>query len=406
MRKKLILAVAVILGLAMASPVYAATLVVDDDGFASAADCDAVVATDSLIQDAVNAAFSGDTILVCPGTYTENVDVNTNNLTIVSTGGASVTTVDGIGAADEVFHVAADGVMIEGFEIMNGGSDGGILFEGDNNVFANNVIHGNSLYGIVAWDSGVSDNNKITRNEIYDNVRSGILIGFYGNSGNEVTHNDVHDNGSGWLGIELINGKNSSVTHNNVHGSTTPFAGIYLANWTDAVATGGNSVAHNDVDGTGGGFLVGGITVLAWTGGGTFHGFPCSDVTNDDNAVVHNNVHDNGIGWGIALWALPGCDSKSASVDDNTVAHNTADTNAVNGIDLIGDVDENSVHKNTANSNSIDGIRIRAGSDNNVVHHNTANNNGDDGIENLGTDNKCFKNSASDNVDDDFVDCS
>src|SRR6185436_2113810 len=43
------------------------------------------------IQAAVNAASAGDTIKVCPGSYTENVTINKASLTVVSTGGASVT---------------------------------------------------------------------------------------------------------------------------------------------------------------------------------------------------------------------------------------------------------------------------------------------------------------------------
>src|SRR5437762_995574 len=45
----------------------AATLVVDDDGLASAADCNAPTPTYMTISAAVAAAGTGDTIIVCPG---------------------------------------------------------------------------------------------------------------------------------------------------------------------------------------------------------------------------------------------------------------------------------------------------------------------------------------------------
>ena len=54
----------------------AMTLVVDDDGMATAADCNDPTPTYMTIGAAVAAAASGDTIKVCPGMYTENVVLN------------------------------------------------------------------------------------------------------------------------------------------------------------------------------------------------------------------------------------------------------------------------------------------------------------------------------------------
>src|SRR5215213_6716581 len=71
-----ILSAAIVLaGTASAS---AATLIVDDDGFALLGNCDAAMpaADSATIQGGVNAASTGDTIVVCPGTYSEQVNVN------------------------------------------------------------------------------------------------------------------------------------------------------------------------------------------------------------------------------------------------------------------------------------------------------------------------------------------
>ena len=65
-------------------------LVVDDDGQATATNCNAVTPAFNTIQAAVNAAAPGDTILVCPGAYDEQLVVRTSNLTIRGTG-ASLT---------------------------------------------------------------------------------------------------------------------------------------------------------------------------------------------------------------------------------------------------------------------------------------------------------------------------
>jgi hypothetical protein len=70
----------------------AAILVVDFDGLATATDCNASSIAFTTIQAAVNAAAPGDTILICPATYNEQVVVtgNKSNLNIRGSG-ASLT---------------------------------------------------------------------------------------------------------------------------------------------------------------------------------------------------------------------------------------------------------------------------------------------------------------------------
>jgi len=61
----------------------ATTLVVDEDGMASLADCNAATPAYPTISLAVAAASPGDTIKVCPGLYNEQVNVNKDNLTLL-----------------------------------------------------------------------------------------------------------------------------------------------------------------------------------------------------------------------------------------------------------------------------------------------------------------------------------
>jgi hypothetical protein len=61
-------------------------VVVDDDGRATATDCNANRPASSSIQAAVDAAVPGSTIRICPGTYAEQVVVTKNNLAIRGAG--------------------------------------------------------------------------------------------------------------------------------------------------------------------------------------------------------------------------------------------------------------------------------------------------------------------------------
>jgi hypothetical protein len=47
------------------------------------------------IQSAINAANNGDTVLVAPGTYVENINFNGKAVTVTSSNGAGATIIDG-----------------------------------------------------------------------------------------------------------------------------------------------------------------------------------------------------------------------------------------------------------------------------------------------------------------------
>ena len=68
-------------------PAYAQSmLVVDDDGQASATDCNATQNSYNGIQEATDAAVPGDAIFICPGIYHEQVVITTSNLIIRGSG--------------------------------------------------------------------------------------------------------------------------------------------------------------------------------------------------------------------------------------------------------------------------------------------------------------------------------
>ena len=164
------------------------------------------------IQAAVDAANSGDTIIVRDGTYTENIDVDKPHLTIKSENGAEKTIVRAENLDDSVFEVTTDHVSITGFTVKGIGDYGIALFWGtkhsniSDNIVSNttcgiallnsdyNIIIANSVsdndLGICLWNS--SSNNTIESNIASNNERSGIYLD--GSPDNILTNNIMSNN--------------------------------------------------------------------------------------------------------------------------------------------------------------------------------------------------------------------
>ncbi len=148
-------------------------LIVDDDGVA---DFDSV-------QEAINSASPGDTILVRAGIYYENVVVDKRVSLVGEERGSTVINGDGTGA---VILISANNVSITGFTIEGSGTH------------AKGILVDNSIGNIII-------NNRITNN--YHGV------GFYSSLNNVVSGNSISGNE---LGIILLDSNNYRFFHNNL----------------------------------------------------------------------------------------------------------------------------------------------------------------------------------------------
>ena len=125
------------------------------------------------ISDAVANADTGDTIRVMPGVYLENIKVD-KQVNLVAEGDVIVQPPS---SEMSTFHIAKDGVTIDGFrierdEIPSGAYDAGILLDSADNVTViNNVVSGHSR-GI---DLDFSNNNVLENNSVSNNA-DGIYL--------------------------------------------------------------------------------------------------------------------------------------------------------------------------------------------------------------------------------------
>ncbi len=132
--------------------------------------------TYTTIQSGINAANTGDTVLVAPGTYYENIDFLGKAITITSSAGPATTIIDGRRGQNPavVFRNGeTSSSVLNGFTIQNGGFSGhpqpstnygiaGILIENANPVISNNILTHNQCNTIAADNSSpLIENNEI-----------------------------------------------------------------------------------------------------------------------------------------------------------------------------------------------------------------------------------------------------
>jgi len=100
--------------------------------FAAQASVINVPAAQPTIQAGINAANNGDTVLVAPGTYTENVNFMGKAITVKSSKGASVTIVDGGSIAPVVTFNTSEtsSSTVSGFTLQHGTSTPNSLYMG------------------------------------------------------------------------------------------------------------------------------------------------------------------------------------------------------------------------------------------------------------------------------------
>lgn len=112
----------------------------------------------STIQSAIDAASTGDTVLVSPGTFYENLDFKGKAITVASAAGAQVTIIDGglAGAVVNFSNGEGPDSIIKGFTIQNGfatwGSGVSVVFAAP--TIISNVIQNNDS-PIGGWGAGV-----------------------------------------------------------------------------------------------------------------------------------------------------------------------------------------------------------------------------------------------------------
>ena len=226
------------------------------------------------IQAGITASANGDTVLVQPGTYIENINYNGKNITVASlfittqdSSFISQTIIDGNQNNSVIIYESGEDstAVLTGFTITNGytyNSGGGIYCFGssprmENLTIANNSS-GNWGGGIhLCWDSNPSlDNLIIIGNSSYNGG------GIYCGGSNPVLENvAIVDNSAyGWGGGIYCGGSNPVLENVTISGNSTEHdgGGIYCHNSNPSlvnVTITNNSATYWEYGGYGGGIF-------------------------------------------------------------------------------------------------------------------------------------------------------
>ena len=206
-------------------------LIIFSIGFASAATLNVGQGqTYATIQSAINAAKTGDIISVAEGTYSENLVVKMNGISIIGNN-KEKTIIDGKKTGSVIKIDGANNVKVSGFTVQSSGgsgqSDGGIsLFSANNNIIANMLIVNNIMGGTIY--SG-SNNNIVSGNDIKSSGKYGIFI--FSSNDNKIYNNNIQSNK---IGIYCDSAHTNHIYSNNlIDNNDQAYDNSGLNSWDD-----------------------------------------------------------------------------------------------------------------------------------------------------------------------------
>ena len=234
------------------------------------------------IQAGINAAVTGDTVLVAPGKYVENISFMGKAITVKSSGGSKATIIDGNAAAPVAAFVTSEGKhsILSGFTLQNGVGTFEFSYQGG----------GVSISGASPTIKG----NVITNNTAGDGGGVGIYFGSPIITGNTITKNYGQFGG----GIAIVGASSAQILHNTMSKNTAGDGAAMELFAAGNVLIEDNRIVSNAASGQGGGFWI---------------------VNEADEIIVQNVFAGNAAPSGSQIYSLIPQSTKGFELINNTI---------------------------------------------------------------------------------------
>jgi len=263
------------------------------------------------IQAGIDAASPGDTVVVAPNLYFENIDFQGKAITVQSSDGPFKTIIDGsLGQRPAVLFTHHETLVstLLGFTIQNGGAEadyktrGGILVDNSSPTLRNNIITHNHCYGV--WSRQGSP--AVVNNVISATLSNGSC-GFAGGSGVWLQDSLPSTNG-----VQLRPNFFHNILENNVQSGQEAAGGnggAGIAVWGGSPVIQANVFRNN--------------RTFRGTGGGINVVYDANGVVILHNLIFGNEAGCGGGGLAFHFGTLIGPGAAIDLVENNTIVANT-----------------------------------------------------------------------------------
>ncbi|AKB24678.1 Cell surface protein [Methanosarcina sp. MTP4] len=298
------------------------------------------------IQTAIKNANYGDTIIVYPGTYSENIDVNKSVTIISKSGNPDDTIIRAANPGNHIFYLTAGNAVIRGFTITGAFEEPERRYFPDAGMTESSFNETTGKYEVVNFSEGLwvgipknwagiyvdNSNGDIISNNIFLENNRGILLN---SSSNNFLENNTAINNDG--AISVWNFSDFNIVRNNNMTSDE----IYLNNYgISLIESDGNEVYNNNL------LRLDSIILRQ----------------SDANKIVNNTINR---GRGIAL-----IESNGNMLSRNSISKSS------DGITLQKNSSYNQLTDNIIFDNFV-GIKLESYSNNNTISENILKNNED-----------------------------